>query len=409
MFKPRVLMVVESSSGGTGRHVIDLCHGLAARGCEVHLLFSTGRVDKLFIERLGALDGVCCTPLPMRTSIHPSDLRAVWAVRRYLREFGPFDVVHGHSSKGGAVARLAALGTHADVFYTLHGLIMMDPGLGRLKRLFYLVIELVLSLRTRRIIAVSPEERRAAVRLGLGRSRVALIPNGVGRSELAPRAEARRAIGAADDELVIGFVGRFVSQKAADLLIRAMKPVAAALPQARLAMVGAGPLEASLRELARQSGVADRIRWLGERDARALIAGFDVFAMPSCKEGLPYVVLEAMSAALPVVATDTAGVESLVEPGVNGAVVRCGNHDAFARELIAIGRDPAKLQRYGAASLQRVCRFTVDVMVDKTLNAYLGEPVEEPIAPPSRAAMAAPLPPAQPAIVDLEACEALTS
>lgn len=409
MFKPRILMVVESSSGGTGRHVIDLCQGLAARGCEVHLLFSTGRVDRLFLERLGALDGVCCTPLPMRTSIHPSDLGAVWAVRRYLNQFGPFDAVHGHSSKGGAVARLAALGTRADAFYTLHGLIMMDPGLGRLKRLLYLLIELALSLRTRRIIAVSPEERRAAVRLRLGRRRVALIPNGVGASELAPRSEARRALGAADDELVIGFVGRFVSQKAADVLIRAMGPLAAALPQARLAMVGAGPLAASLRGLAEQVGVADRIRWLGERDARGLIAGFDVFAMPSCKEGLPYVVLEAMSAGLPVVATDTAGVESLVESGVNGAVVRCGDHETFAKELIEIGQDPAKLRRYGAASLQRVSRFTVDAMVDKTLSAYLGAPVEDPTPPPARAAMTAPLPRPVPATADLEECEALTS
>lgn len=399
MRKPRVLMVVESSSGGTGRHVIDLCQGLAARGCEVHLLFSTGRVDRLFLERLGALEGVCCTPLPMRTSIHPSDLRAVWAVRRYLYEFGPFDVVHGHSSKGGAVARLAAVGTRADAFYTLHGLIMMDPGLGRLRRLFYQLIELALSLRTRHIIAVSPEERRAAVRLGLGRSRVVLVPNGVGPSELAPRHEARRAIGAGDGEFVIGFVGRFVSQKAADVLLRAMRPVAAALPGARLAMVGAGPLEAELRGLSEHVGVADKTRWLGERDARALMAGFDVFAMPSCKEGLPYVVLEAMSAGLPVVATDTAGAESLVEPGVNGAVVPCGDHARFATELIEIGRDPAKRRRYGAASLQRVSRFTIDAMVGRTLAAYTGMLVDEPSAPGSRAA---------PASAVLEECEALT-
>ena len=401
-------MVVESSSGGTGRHVIDLCRGLAARGCDVHLLFSPGRVDALFLRRLGDLDGVCCTPLPMRTCIHPSDLLSVWAVRRYVSEFGPFDVVHGHSSKGGALARLAAPGTGAEPFYTLHGLVMMDPGLGRLKRSLYLLIELALSLCTKRIIAVSPEEWREAVRLGLGRRRVVLIPNGVSSSELAPRGAARRSIGAADDELVIGFVGRFVSQKAADVLVRAFHSVAAALPQARLAMVGAGPLERPLRDLAGQIGVAARIRWLGERDARALMAGFDIFAMPSCKEGLPYVVLEAMSAGLPVVATNTAGVELLVEPDVNGAVVPCGDHGAFAQELIRIGRDPERIRRYGAASLQRVSRFTVDAMVDKTLDAYAGTAADEP-SPPLGTTTAGRPPPEPPDGAGLEACEALTS
>src|SRR5688572_21950323 len=146
--RPRVLMVVESSSGGTGRHVIDLCRGLADRGCEVHLIFSIGRVDRLFLERVAALDGVCCTPVKMRTGIHPSDFGAAMTVRRYLYEFGPFDVVHGHSSKGGAIARLGALGTGVPAFYTLHGLIMMDPELSRMKRRLYLVIERLLAVGT---------------------------------------------------------------------------------------------------------------------------------------------------------------------------------------------------------------------------------------------------------------------
>src|SRR3954454_22193203 len=182
---PRVLMVVESSSGGTGRHVLDLCDGLIARGCEVHLIYSTGRIDALFIERLSGLPRLRRTALRMRTGIHPSDFAVARAVRRYARDHGPFDAIHGHSSKGGAIARLAALGTGVPAFYTLHGLIMMDSGLAAWKRAFYLSIELGLSLRTTRIIAVSPEEQRAAVRLGLGKSRVALVPNGIGPARLA--------------------------------------------------------------------------------------------------------------------------------------------------------------------------------------------------------------------------------
>jgi glycosyltransferase involved in cell wall biosynthesis len=367
--------VVECSAGGTGRHVLDLAEGLLARGCDVHLLYSPRRIDALFAGRLPHLPGLRATALPMRTGPHPSDLAAVWRVRRYLRRHGPFDAIHGHSSKGGAVARLAAVGTRVPAFYTLHGLIMMDPGLARWKRAFYTAVELALGLGTRHVIAVSPEEARAAVRLGLGRDRVTLIPNGLAPLDLSPRAAARRAIGVGDDSVVVGFVGRLVSQKAPEVLIRAFATVARSAPHARLAVVGDGPLERGLRELAAALGVADKLCWLGPRDARAVLAGFDLFALPSRKEGLPYVILEAMAAGLPCVATSSAGVEILIDPGVTGAVVPPEDPAALAGALAGVIADPGKLARYGQAARRRASLFTLDAMVDATLAAYAGAPV----------------------------------
>jgi glycosyltransferase involved in cell wall biosynthesis len=366
----RVLLVVESSAGGTGRHVLDLAEGLTARGCEVHVIYSTTRVDRLFLDRLARLDRVRHVALPIRTSPHPADLSVVRAVRRHLREFGPFDVVHGHSSKGGAIARLASFGTGAAAFYTLHGLIMMDPLLPRWKWLMYLSIELALATWTSRVIAVSPEEQRAAVKLGFGRSRVILVPNGIGEMGLTPRPQARRVMGVDDEAIVIGFVGRLVEQKAPEVLIEAFAATAKVEAKARLALVGSGPLEGAMRELAARRGVADKIIWLGERDARGVLAGFDLFALASRKEGLPYVVLEAMAAGLPVVATTSAGSEILVIPGLNGAVVPADDPHAFGKALIDLVTDPAKRAKCGAASLQRVAHFSIDAMVDATLAAY---------------------------------------
>src|SRR5439155_16996659 len=141
------------------------------------------------------------------------------------------------SSKGGALARLAGLGSGTPVVYTLHGFIAMDPSVARGKRLFYHAIEWTLSRLTDRIIAVSPEEQRAGIGKGLGRSRVILIPNGVDPMDLPPRAEARRALGVPEAALVVGFIGRLVDQKAPDVLIKAFAAASRALPRARLAMV----------------------------------------------------------------------------------------------------------------------------------------------------------------------------
>jgi glycosyltransferase involved in cell wall biosynthesis len=337
----------------------------------VHLIFSPLRADRIFLERVGAIEGLRATAVAMRTGPHPGDIGVVRRVRRYLREWGPFDLVHGHSSKGGAIARLAAVGTRAKAVYTLHGLIMMDPGLPRWKWLLYLTIELTLSLFTRRIIAVSPEESRGAVRVGLGARRVITIPNGIGAMRLTGREEARRAMGVPAEATVVGYVGRLVEQKAPDVLIRAFAVAAKEVESLRLAMVGAGPLEEGMRKLAWELGVADRVMWLGERDAREMFAGFDIFALSSRKEGLPYVVLEALAVGLPVVATSSAGVEILVRPGVNGAVTPPGDDAAFGRALVEIAGNRERMQRYGAASRQRAAQLTVDAMAERTLAAYV--------------------------------------
>ncbi|HEV7299962.1 MAG TPA: glycosyltransferase family 4 protein [Tepidisphaeraceae bacterium] len=366
----RVLLIVESSGGGTGRHVCDLADGLTARGCEVHMVYSPTRADRMFMQRLGELPDLRAVAMPMRTGIHPSDLHAVRAIRRYMRQNGPFDVVHGHSSKGGALARLAGFCTGAKVVYTLHGLIMMDPGLAWWKRTFYQAIERVLSWGTSLIVAVSPEEARAAIRIGLGQSRVITVPNGIGPMKLTDRTAARQALGVASDAVVIGFVGRLVEQKAPDVLLKAFAATVRQVPQSRLAMVGAGPLDASLRELAAKLGVTDKVIWLGERDARELLAAFDIFALSSRKEGLPYVIIEAMAAGHPIVATRSAGVEILIEPGRNGAMVEAGDVDGFAAALTELAANPASLARSGRESRRMAARFTTDAMVNDTLGAF---------------------------------------
>jgi glycosyltransferase involved in cell wall biosynthesis len=116
--------------------------------------------------------------------------------------------------------------------------------------------------------------------------------------------------------------------------------------------------------------VNDRILWLGERDARGVLAAMDLFAISSRKEGLPYVVLEALATGLPVVATASSGVEILVESGMNGEVIRRDDVDGFAHALIKLVTDSNLRAQYGAAALRHAGNFTVDAMVQRTIAAY---------------------------------------
>ena len=149
----RILMLVEASGAGTGRHVLDLSEGLLNRGYDVHLIYNTARMDQLFSNHLARLQTLKTLAIPMRTGPHPSDVGVIQAVKRYIREHGPFDIIHGHSSKGGALARLTALRTGAAAFYTIHGLTLSDPNNPWFKRFFYRTVERGLSHLTRRIIA----------------------------------------------------------------------------------------------------------------------------------------------------------------------------------------------------------------------------------------------------------------
>jgi glycosyltransferase involved in cell wall biosynthesis len=208
------------------------------------------------------------------------------------------------------------------------------------------------------------------VRIGLRRSRVVVVPNGVGDDPLVPRARARHELALPDSAIVVGFIGRLVEQKAPEMLLRAFACAVEGNPRLRLAMVGSGPLMQPLCELAVELKIAHKVLWLGERDARTVIRAFDIFAISSRKEGLPYVVLEAMAAGLPVVATAASGVELLVQPGVNGVVVPTDDAQTFSDALTALVANPEWRASCGLASRRLVSRFSIDAMVTGTLNAY---------------------------------------
>jgi RraA family protein len=367
----RVLLITEASGGGAGRHVLDLAEGLIARGCDVHLISSPCREDQFFRRRLDHLGAVIHASCPMRRNIHPGDFYSWCQIRRYAGANGPFDIIHGHGAKGGALARLASVASGTAVVYTPHGLVLMDPGVPLRRRLVYHAAEWALARLTRQIIAVSPEEERFAVGRGFGRRRVVLIPNGIAPIAFPKRAVVRQDLGLTDDIIAVGFIGRLVEQKAPDVLVKAFAMAACEAPRARLVVVGSGPLERPLRCLASGLGVSDRISWLGERDGASVLPAFDVFAIASRKEGLPYVLLEALAAGLPIVATATAGVELVVQHGANGFIVPSDCPETFAAALKDLLVDPRRLALFGRASRRRAAAFTAEAMIERTLATYM--------------------------------------
>jgi glycosyltransferase involved in cell wall biosynthesis len=371
----RVLKVIETGGHGSGQHVLDLSRGLLARGHAVEIAASPRRMRSTFREQLRAL-GVPLHELPMRREPHLTDLGAIVRIGALLRRRGPFDLVHGHSSKGGAVARLArVLAAHrVRAVYTPHALITLDPLLSPAQRRFYGAAERILARFGQAIVLASREELQNARALGIPEAQLHFVLHGLGPIMLGDRADARRQLGLAPSDFCIGFLGRLSRQKAPERLLQAFVRVAAAASRVRLVVIGDGELAPRLREAATELDAGDRVLWAGERPGRDLIRAFDVFALSSRYETTAYAVTEALFAGLPIVTTEVPGCHEQVVTGENGFIVPQGSDDEVAERLaghlLRLAADPELRQRLGAASSRRSALFTVDRMVEETLAVY---------------------------------------
>lgn len=366
----RVLLVLEASGGGTGRHVLDLASELAQRGVEVHLAYSPLRMDTIFARGLPLLQarGVRLHPIPLRRVPHPSDLRALASLLAYARRQGPFHLVHGHSSKGGALARLLGRLLGIPAVYTPHGVVTLSPFLSPGQRVLYGGAERLLAPLTALALAVSPWE--GEVLKALGYRRVAVVENGIALPPLTPeeRASARTALGITGDTVAMGFVGRLDWQKDPLLALRAFARLGH--PQARLLVVGSGPLGPACQEEARALNLEERVAFLGEREAREVLPGLDLLLFTSAYESFPYVLLEALALGVPVVAAPLPGLGDWLREKGLAQVALSREPEALAKAMAGLLESPALANTLRQRGREWVEEKGLEGMVEKILALY---------------------------------------
>ncbi len=365
-------MVSETSAHGVGLHVINLAQILSRYGDEVHLIYSPLRLDQSFLDGLNAFSNDYTIPIEIKRNPCIKDLQCIKFIRNYLKKHGPFDILHGHSSKGGALLRLAGIGFPGTKVYTPNALITQDPSLSSRKRTIYGWAEKILGIFTDIFIAVSNEEADEARCLGIPSQKIIVIPNGIAPPNLPDRRAVRSSMHLAEDEIVIGFVGRFFPQKGPEIIIQSMAILVEMFNEQKitLVMLGSGVLQEKLCEMARKLRIASKVRWLGEVPGASQMPAFDILAFPSLYEGMPYVLIEALFAGLPIVTTKVGGANLLVESDVNGYLVPPGDPQSLARALAELINDPGKRARFGGASLKKSQIFTLDNMGTRVRSVY---------------------------------------
>lgn len=371
MHKPmKILLIIETSGGGSGRHVIDLARELIKLSCSVTVVYSGLRASSDFYHEINSVTGLNLVKIDMRRSPCPGDVIVLTKLRNILTKHGPFDVIHGHSSKGGALARLAALGMPGIRIYTPHAFRTLDSSLSTAPYKLYSIIERLLSNISTGIILVSEAEKQHALQLGLPANRLHVIENGMAAQNLGSRDALRKRVGIARKELCIGFVGRLVPQKAPERLLSSFALIADKYPDTKLVMLGDGPLQSELHQLADRLNINHQIKWLVGENGAEFMPALDMFVMPSLYEAFPYVLLEAANAGLPIIATPVGGTDEVLVDQVNGFIVEHNKPIALADAFEKLINNPQLRIRMGEASRSIGQKYSVTSMTEKTLMLY---------------------------------------
>lgn len=357
MAKHTILHVMRSPVGGLFRHVVDLARAQTARGHAVGIFAdaSTGgeRADTILVELSRDLaHGVIRAP--MSRDLGTSDWSAGRAVAARIAEIGA-TIVHGHGSKGGAYARL--VGGKALKVYTPHGG-SLHYSRATAVGFVYLTLEALLARRTDLFLFESAYGRdtfREKVQEPSGVVRV--VHNGVGAAEFEPIAPVE---GASD----LLFVGELRELKGVDVLIEAITLLHERGQAPTATIVGDGPDADSFRALVERRGLTEAIAFAGARPAREAFRLGRVLVVPSRAESLPYVILEAAAAGLPVIASAVGGIGEIFGSETNRLVT--------AGDPIALADAIAARQMIEPARLTARVRegFSVDAMTESVLSAY---------------------------------------
>lgn len=380
-----VRVIARLNIGGPARHTTLLDAGLRRLGYDTLLVYGTPGEAEGSLEHLVADLALPARRVPrLGRRVRPwDDVRSFVTVLRILRETRPH-VVHTHTAKAGALGRVAAtvynLGRRrrdrCAIVHTFHGHVLsgyFSPLGSQAVRW----MERILGLMSDRIIAISESQKRDLVeRFRVAPARkVVVVPLGLDLSPMyavQSSPDARTLLGFDRDAFVVVYVGRFVPVKNVPLLLTAFAALVRMVPRARLALVGGGPLRATIEDQVRALGLSDTTKFLGWVEHLAPVyAAADLVVLTSNNEGTPVALIEAMAAGRSVVATRVGGVPDLVEDGTTGRLVPPGDAATLAATLADLAHDASGRAALGAAARESVrLRFGADRLVGDIDRLY---------------------------------------
>jgi glycosyltransferase involved in cell wall biosynthesis len=382
--KKLLFVVTKSNFGGAQRYVYDLATHVPEETYEVAVALggtgAHGAQPGLLRTRLEER-GVRTLLIPhfMRNMSPIDDLRAFFELWQVVRREKP-DILHVSSSKAGGmgslVGRLAGVDT---IIFTSHGLTFDETWRPWWQRTLIWLFTWITILLATKTIQISRDTHIRASRMPFARKKVTLVHNGIEPPRFMSRTEARARLlpdfpDTVYDMCWIGTIAEYHPNKNLDVLIEALAILKERGMPTHLLLIGEGEERKNLQTRARECGVQEYVHLVGYiPEAVRYLTALDIFCLPSKKEGLPYVLLEAGYATLPVVASDITGNTEIVTDKETGVVVEV-TKDTLASAFERLITHPDQARGYADALNKHVASsFSIEHMVQETARLYMGE------------------------------------
>jgi glycosyltransferase involved in cell wall biosynthesis len=362
----RILHAVRAPVGGIFRHILDLANGQVDRGHHVGIIADSlagGERAHAALTEIAPRLKLGIRRLAIRREPHPTDA-LVWARLMYLIWRLKPDVIHGHGAKAGAFARMKPRSKNSIRIYTPHGGSLHYPPSTR-KGAFYGRLERALMNNTDLFLFESAFARDTYQRI-IGRPSKGLVRcvfNGVTASEFDP-------VVLAEDATDIAYVGEFRHIKGADLLIDAVARLRAEGKALTLTLGGDGEESGALRALVEKRGLGGAVRFIGHVKARFGFSKGKLLVVPSRGDSMPYVVIEAAAAGVPMIAANVGGIPEIFGSHADGLFAP-NSVAAMAHAIEMALDDPAgSAARAKALQDRTLLHFSQKAMVEGVLNGY---------------------------------------
>jgi len=371
--------IADSSLTGAPRHLLSLVNNLSQKDFTISVILPQGLLaDALKDAKINTF------LVPMKTK---SDILAVSAIKKLLRKYDP-DIIHAHGSRAGLIARLAVKGLPIKVVYTEHTRTPQFKLANPILDWTHIKARAILDKWTDVNIAVSKAVADFLVKSKITKSnKIKVIYNGI---ELKPKEHIDKdtlniinQYGLRKRDVIIGTIGSLNIQKDITTLIKAMPRILKTLSQAKLVLVGAGPLKYSLRKLAKKLKISDKVIFTGSiKDISSILQLFTVFVLPSRAEAFGISILEAMRANVPVIATRVGGIPEIITNNQNGILIEPGNFKLLATTIIKLLNNKKLQNKLVNNGHETIKKFSIGKMIEETSKVYkklMGEKGNEKI------------------------------
>jgi len=385
-----IFLVTQAEWGGAQKYVFDLATNLPKDQYDILVAAGTGHDDELFARLKN--HGIKVRKL-MHTVRAIRPLKEIFAVIELIKLFKKElpDIIHLNSSKVGILGGLAAKMASADadhppfVIYTAHGWVFNEP-LPQFVKWLYLMLEKWTAKYKNIIITPSEFDRQIAINKNIAESsKVIAVNNGIGQINFLDKQAARQKLqqilstrgwsAFGRNPQIIGAIANLYKTKGLEYLIKAAAMITKEQPDLIFTVIGKGPEHKKLASLIKIHNLTKNFFLLGSvTQASRYLKAFDIFVLPSVKEGWPYTVLEALQAGLPIIATTVGGLPEIISPGHNGLLVNPAKPAELAQAIKMILNDPHYASSFKDNAVETAERFNIGDTLTKTYKIYQKAP-----------------------------------